>query len=82
MSATSYPVQIKHVNKVLMDTVGIYQDAVAYLIDIAALRFDEIKDLSELSARKHIEDLVHGTSKRPAAYAAFDRKFYCLMAFA
>ena len=76
MSAASYPIQIKHINKALMDTVSIYQDAVAYLIDIAALRFNEIKDLSELQAQQYIERLIHGTSKRPAAYAAFDRKFY------
>ena len=76
MSVASYPIQIKHIDRALKDTVRIYQDAVAYLIDIVTLRFDDIKDMSDLAARKHIEDLVHGTTKRTAVYKAFDERFY------
>ena len=58
-----------------LDTIGIYQDALSFLIDVADEHYSEICDLSSHKAMTAIERLVHSTSRREAAYPSFDIRF-------
>ena len=61
--------------KLLLDTVSIYQEAVSFLIDVAEEHYDEIKEQPSQKAMTAVERLVHGTSRRKAAYPSFDIRF-------
>ena len=73
---TSYKVKVKHYNHIFDDTLKIYREALAYLIDVVNAEWESIKYLSGLKLKQgHIEHLVHSTSKREAKYD-FDTRFH------
>lgn len=72
----SYSVQIIDRLQCLNETVRVYRSAVKYLVDIAFLHYDEIKDLSSNWAMTYIESLVHTTRFNKAKYLRFDKEFY------
>lgn len=76
MGTISYGVQLNHMSRCLDPTVRVYRHTVRYLIDIVFLHYEEIEGLSPKAAQRHIEQLVHSTAYFPAAYPAFDRRFY------
>ena len=74
-TTVSREARIKNAYKPFLDTVLIYQEAVSFLIDVAETHYDEIKELPSQEAMTTIERLVHGTSRRKAAYPSFDMRF-------
>lgn len=71
----SREIRIKDAYKPFLDTVSIYQEAVSFLIDAANEHYEDIKELPSQKAMTAIERLVHGTSRRKAAYPSFDMRF-------
>ena len=76
MNIVSYGVKLHHLSKALDPTIKVYRDAVAYLMDIVFIHYDEIKNLKPLSAQRYIEVLVHTTKNTDAIYKTFDQRFY------
>ena len=58
-----------------LDTIGIYQDALSFLIDAIEEHYDDIKELSSQKAMTAVERMVHSTSSRKAIYPSFDIRF-------
>ena len=71
----SREVRIKESYKPFLDTVSIYQEAVSFLIDAVNEHYEDIRDLPSQKAMTATERLVHGTSRRTAAYPSFDTRF-------
>ena len=73
---SSYTVELKHINKILNNTVKIYRKALAFLIDVFHSEWDDlylIKDKQERAM--YAEKLIHNTKNNIAKYD-FDSKFY------
>ena len=58
-----------------LDTIGIYQEALSFLIDAVEEHYDDIKELSSQKAMTAVERMVHSTSSRKAIYPSFDIRF-------
>ena len=58
-----------------LDTIGIYQDALSFLIDVADEHYGEIRNLASQKAMTAVERMVHSTSSRKAIYPSFDIRF-------
>ena len=71
----SRDVRIKDAYKPFLDTVSIYQEAVSFLIDAVNEHYEDIRNLPSQKAMTATEKLVHGTSRRTAAYPSFDTRF-------
>ena len=56
-----------------LDTIGIYQDAFSFLIDVADEHYGEIRNLASQKAMAAVERMVHSTRK--AIYPSFDIRF-------
>ena len=77
----SREIRIKDAYKPFLDTVSIYQEAVSFLIEAVNDHYDDIKGLQSQKAMTAIERLVHGTSRRKAAYPSFDIRFQKLPSY-
>lgn len=77
----SYAVEIKQVNKILRDTVAIYNGAVSMCVDIFEKEWDTLKTLDTINRKGLCDKLIHGTSKRIAKYPCFDEAFYKMPAY-
>ena len=51
-----------------LDTIGIYQDALSFLIDVADEHYGEIRNLASQKAMTAVERMVHSTSSRKAIH--------------
>ena len=58
-----------------LDTIGIYQDALSFLIDVADEHYGEIRNLASQKAMTAVERMVHSTSSRKAIHPSFDIRF-------
>ena len=58
-----------------LDTIGIYQDALSFLIDVADEHYGEIRNFASQKAMAAVERMVHSTSSRKAIYPSFDIRF-------
>ena len=58
-----------------LDTIGIYQDALSFLIDVADGHYGEIRNLASQKAMTAVERMVHSTTSRKAIYPSFDIRF-------
>ena len=58
-----------------LDTIGIYQDALSFLIDVADGHYGEIRNLASQKAMTAVERMVHSTSSRKAIHPSFDIRF-------
>ena len=58
-----------------LDTIGIYQDALSFLIDVADGHYGEIRNLASQKAMTAVERIVHSTSSRKAIHPSFDIRF-------
>lgn len=72
----SYNARILHEFKVFRNTIKIFRSAVKFLIGVVLEHYEELSDLSNNEAQRHIETLVHSTSSHSASYPSFDKKFY------
>lgn len=76
MNMMSYGVKLNNLVRCLEPTLRVYRDAIRYLIDIAALHYDDVKDMKSLDAQSYVEHLVHTTEDNDAPYKRFDKLFY------
>ena len=75
-TVSSYAVEIKHLNKPIKQTVFIYREALAFLIDVFNLEWELLSEISNAKERFNTaEHLVHNTKHNTAKYE-FDKKFY------
>ena len=72
---SSREVRIVDVFKDFLKTIAVYQEAVAYLIQIVLIHFSELIDFTSERKMLYIEKLVHGNSNRSARYPYFDSHF-------
>jgi IS605 OrfB family transposase len=79
---TSYKVKIKHYNHIFRDTVTVYRNAVAYLIDVCNSEWADITQFdSTLDQKRYVEVLVHRTKDNPSPKYDFDQHFYKLPSY-
>ena len=83
MATVSYGMKINSENRIVDRTIGIYRDAVKYLMEIVSMHYDELAAISGTSTasvqqlkQQYIEKLVHSTKFNHAKYTEFDRRFY------
>lgn len=74
-TTVSREARIKNAYRPFLDTVSIYQEAVSFLIEAVNEHYEDIKELPSQKAMTAVERLVHGTSRRKAAYPSFDMRF-------
>lgn len=72
----SYNVELQHINKSLKDTISIYRDAVAFLIDVFSIEWTSLKPLKLKEKNNFAEHLVHSTKDNPNPPYDFDKEFF------
>ena len=78
---SSYTVELKHINKILNNTVKIYRKALAFLIDVFNSEWNSLNLIkSKLERFNYAEHLIHTTKTNIAKYD-FDSKFYKLPSY-
>ena len=73
---SSYGVEIKQLNKSLMSTIAIYNEAITFCVEIFENEWDNIVVLEGKSRNNYAENLIHSTKNNVAKYPDFDTKFY------
>ena len=73
---SSYGIEIKNINKLLLSTVCVYQAVLSFCITVFEKEWTDIEPLSSLSRNNFGEHLIHSTKENSAKYADFDKKFY------
>ena len=73
---SSYGIELKNINKLLLPTVKLYREAVSFCIDIFEYEWINIEPLSSLSRNSFAEHLIHSTKDNIAKYTDFDTRFY------
>lgn len=73
---SSYGVEIKNINKLLITTVNIYQDALSFCIATFENEWQNIEPLDTLFRNNYGERLIHNTKDNAAKYSEFDTRFY------
>lgn len=73
---SSYGIEIKNINKMLITTANIYQDALSFCITTFENEWQNIEPLDTLSRNNYGEHLIHNTKDNVAKYQDFDTKFY------
>ena len=58
-----------------LDTIGIYQDALSFLINVADGHYGGIRNPASQKAMTAVERMVHSTSSRKAIHPSFDIRF-------
>lgn len=67
----------KGTRRILKDTVGIFRDAVSFLVHVACDHYEALRDLSPREQLTEMERLCHKTKDNPdPEYAVFDTLFY------
>ena len=74
--ATSYSIEMKRVNKILLPTVHEYRRAVSFLIDVYEKEWDHLKTIPVVGMQRatEAERLIHSTKSNTAKYD-FDVQF-------
>ena len=73
--ATSYAIEIRHINKLFRQMNKIYNDAITYCITVFEKEWNYLSTLNELDKKNQAEHLIHNTKNNKAKYD-FDSKFY------
>ena len=74
---TTYKVKIKHYNHIFKDTVAVYRNAVAYLIEVCNANWNELSEINgTLNKQRYVESLIHATKDNPDPKYDFDTRFY------
>ena len=83
MATVSYGLKITKENHIFDRTIGVYRDAVTYLVDIVLSCYNELKEIRDTEKatagqlrQQYVEHLVHATKTNQAVYPSFDRRFY------
>ena len=78
---TSYKTKIIGYNHIFDDTLRIYRDALAYIIEVVDAEWDNIKDIKSPEYRQRfVERLIHRTKSNEPVYD-FDDRFYKLPSY-
>ena len=78
---TSYKTKIIGYNHIFDDTLIIYREALAYLIDVVDAQWDNIKGIESSKYRQQfVERLIHRTNCNEPEYD-FDDRFYKLPSY-
>ena len=78
---TSYKTKIIGYNHIFDDTLKIYRDALAYVIDVVNAKWDNIKEIEAPKYRQQfVERLIHRTKGNEPGYD-FDERFYKLPSY-
>lgn len=73
---SSYGVELRHINKQLRDTVAVYRNALAYLIDVVNKEWDTVSAIQSVQKQvQRVEKWIHTTKSNTAKYD-FDQRFY------
>ena len=80
-NVVSREIRIADTFKAFLKTIALYQEAVAYLIQIVLNHLADLTGLNSNEAMMHIEKLIHGTCKRSARYPYFDSHFFKFPSF-
>ncbi len=73
---SSYKVNIKHYNKIFLQTVDVYRQAVSFFIDICEKEWEQLKDLRNLEKCRKMEEVSLQTKKNPNPKYDFNSLFY------
>jgi hypothetical protein len=73
---SSYKVKIKQYNNIFFDTIKIYQNAVAFFLEVCDKEWDVIELLQLKERNNHIESITISTKKHPDPTYDFNEKFY------
>lgn len=73
---SSYGIELKNINKMLLPTAKLYQEAVSFCIDVFENEWTTIEPLDSLSRNNFAEHLIHNTKDNIAKYSDFDTRFY------
>lgn len=74
---STYKVKIKHYNNIFKETVGIYRNAVDYLIEVCLSDWNTLKEIPKTKLQlTYVEKLIHKTKDNPAPVYDFDNVFY------
>lgn len=72
----SYGVELLHINKLLLPTAKIYQNAVSFCISVFEIEWNDLGKLSGTVRNNYAEHLIHTTKDNKAKYETFDVKFH------
>ena len=77
---SSYCVKVVGEEKIFRETIAVYREALAFLIEVIDTEWDlglaERFKESAKKAKSAVEALVHTTRQNHAKYEAFDEQFY------
>ena len=73
---SSYGIELKNINKLLLPTAKLYQEAVSFCIAVFESEWSDIEPLTTLSRNNFAEHLIHNTKDNIAKYPDFDKRFY------
>ena len=72
----SYGVELLHINKLLLLTARIYQNAVSFCISVFEQEWDYLNQFDSIVRKGKAENLIHNTKDNKAKYGTFDVKFH------
>ena len=73
---SSYGIEIRNMNRIFRETVGIYRKALAFLVDVYDSEWDCLSAILQKQKRFNTaEHLIHSTKTNTAVYD-FDDRFY------
>lgn len=73
---SSYKVKIKNYNKIFLQTVEKYRNAVSFFLDVCDKEWDILSPLKSMERCRKIEKLSLQTKKNPAPKYDFNKDFY------
>ncbi len=73
---SSYGIEIKHMNRIFMYTVAVYNYAISFCIDAFENEWSDIEGLDTMQRKQYAESLIHSTRNNTAKYGNFDTLFH------
>lgn len=75
---SSYAVEIKHINKIFIDTIKVYNDAISFCVKAFEEHWKIIETLEVRNKERfaYADTLIHSTKSNIAKYPEFDVKFH------
>ena len=88
MAMVSYGLKITKENHIFDRTIGVYRDAVKYLVEVVSSCYTELTEIHDTEKataaqlrQQYVERLVHTTQNNTAVYPSFDKRFYKLPSY-
>ena len=76
--ASSYAIEIKHIDKIFRQTVKIYNDAISFCVKVFEENWSDLEQLETGNKERfaYADSLIHNTKSNIAKYPEFDIKFH------